>query len=247
MSRRALLIGGALAVAWVIGAPKLLRMYQPEFAFEDMPSLPGFRSLGFGRGSGASAALIGIGDAETPEEARLRATLAERPCSAIFGPSGGDDRLPVAVFTDYYCPYCPEVSDLVRRLDQAGEVRAVWREWPVLGPRSEAAARAALAAARQGAHDAVHAHLMRAPLRPGPAALRALATDFGLDPERLVQDAVSEEVRTQVETTRALARVLGLPGTPGLAIGRTLTAGRIPEDRLRRLIAQERERPACID
>lgn len=247
MSRRALLIGGALAVAWVIGAPRLLRQYQAEFAFEDVPSLPGFRSLGFGRASGAGAALIGIGDVETPEESRLRVALTERPCSAIFGPAGADDRLPVAVFTDYYCPYCPEVSDTVRRLDQAGEVRAVWREWPVLGPRSEAAARAALAAAGQGAHDAVHAHLMRAPLRPGPAALRALAADFGLDPERLAQDAASEEVSARIETTRALAGVLGMPGTPGLAIGRTLTAGRIPEDRLRRLIELERERPACID
>ncbi|GHF36767.1 DsbA family protein [Seohaeicola zhoushanensis] len=238
MSRRNLLIGGALALAWVIGAPRLIRLTQDEFPFEDMPGLPGFRSLGFG-GGGANIALLGIGEGEAPGPN----PLGSNPCAAIFG--DGDDRLPVAVFTDYFCPYCPEVSELVRRLDRAGEVRAVWREWPVLGPRSEAMARVALAAAAQGAHDAAHAYLMRNALRPGPAALAEFAERFGLDAGLLARDAQSGEVQARIEATRALAKRLGLPGTPGLAIGRTLTAGRMPEARLRRLIELERERPAC--
>ncbi|MCB1340241.1 MAG: DsbA family protein [Pseudooceanicola sp.] len=234
MSRRGLLIGGALALAWVIGAPRLIRLTQPEFAFEDVPGLPGFRSLGLGRGPG-NIALLGIGDT-VPEPPR-------DPCAAIFG--AGDGRLPVAVFTDYFCGYCPAVSDLVRRLDREGVIRAVWREWPVLGPRSEALARVALAAAEQGGHDAVHAHLMRAGLRPGPAALAELAARFNLDANRLQRAAASPAVSERIATTRTLAKQLGLPGTPGIAIGRTLTAGAITEDRLRRLVALEAERGGC--
>lgn len=248
MRRRHLLIGGAALVAWVWGVPRLPGLFAPELAFEAVPRLPGFRRVPFGAGSSGTGNVALLGIEEPGAGARYEA-LAAAPCSALFGPfSDADNRLPVAVFTDYRCPYCPEVSDTVRRLERAGApIRVIWREWPVLGPRSEAAARIALAAAAQGAHDAVHGHLMRTVLRPGPAALADLAAEHGLDAEQLARDAEGPDIAARNEETRALAGVLGLPGTPGLAIGRTLAAGRIGEDRLLRLIELERARPACRD
>ena len=235
MSRRGLLIGGALALAWVIGAPRLIRLTQPEFAFEDVPGLPGFRSLGLGRGPG-NIALLGIGDT-VPEPPR-------DPCAAIFG--AGDGRLPVAVFTDYFCPYCPEVSRLAASLEKSGApVQVTWHEWPVLGPRSEELARVALAAGMQGRYLDVHSHLMQSHLRPGRRALAALAEQFGLDADRLERDMSSAQVSAQLDASRALAAVLGIPGTPGLTVGRTVTAGRIIPARLDRLIAREAQDRIC--
>jgi predicted DsbA family dithiol-disulfide isomerase len=47
---------------------------------------------------------------------------------------------------------------------------------------------------------------------------------------------------------RAAARLLGVPGTPALLIGRTLVIGVQPEAFLRALIAREAEEgpPACV-
>ncbi len=71
-------------------------------------------------------------------------------CTDLFGPDPPPDRVPVAIFTDYACPYC---RTLEAQLDADAEALglAIRRhELPILGPSSVTAARGALAAARQG-------------------------------------------------------------------------------------------------
>jgi hypothetical protein len=110
--RRDLLIVLA-AVGAAVALPPYLRRRAGIFEFEPIPGLPGFRRLPTGAvsgGSGSDFILTGL-TPTSPQQADLRRKVAQDPCKAVFGAKGwaaGD--LPVAVFTDYNCPYCPTLS-----------------------------------------------------------------------------------------------------------------------------------------
>ena len=162
-------------------------------------------------------------------------------CAALFGPEPlPPGTVPVASFSDYYCPYC---RDLTVRLAARGApgLRIAWHELPLLGDASEAAARAALAADLQGAYPAFQARLLRAAFQPTEAYLADLGTSLGLDTPRLVADARGEEVARRLAISSRAAATLGISATPAVVVGRTLVSGAIPDDRLDALIALERE------
>lgn len=241
MQRRELLvIGSAVAVALAI--PPYLRRRAAVEDFEELTGFPGFRRVSGGSVTAAPDMFAGL---ETPEEAAARARVPANLCSALFGtPGWSADPLPVAVFSDYFCPYCAVLDrrlDLMRR--DGLPIRLVFHELPLLGERSRWAAQVALAAGRQGDHEAIHLDLMQRVLRPGVAGLRDVAERHGLDLEKLEADVRSAAVRDQIETGLALGRMLGIPGTPGTFIGRTLILGAISEDRIARMVEQERAEP----
>lgn len=220
--------------------PPLLRWRKQSLTFEPIAGLPGFRRLPSGAVSGGDFILTGLQPASA-QQSRLRDTVVANPCQAVFGRTSWPvGRIPVAVFTDYNCPYCPVLSDMVIDLVQQGApVDIAWHDLPVLGPRSDAAARAAIAAGRQGQYLPVHQRLMRGVLRPGPAALTDLAESFGLDAQRFLRDVQSAETTQKIEQARAVAAVFGIAGTPAILVGRSLSIGRIERDALNRLIALE--------
>lgn len=242
MKRRdLLLLGGVIAV--IAGLQGLARRRETEFSFDPLPDLPPYRRLAQGEVSGADPLFVGL---EPVSDQRLayRDAVRADPAEALFGPVPAG-RLPIAVFTDYNCPYCPSLSRTVIAFSEGrSDLSVTWHELPILGPASERAARAALAAGLQGAYLPVHRTLMSTTLRPGPTALRALALEHGLDPDRLIADAEGEEVTTRIEKARAIADVLGLYGTPALVIGRTVALGRIDRTALERLVETERRNPA---
>ncbi|WP_171054133.1 DsbA family protein [Arenibacterium halophilum] len=238
MRRRDLLIIGGLA-AGALSVPKIYAALQPEFTFEPMDRPAGFRQVPFGAISGGNTpiALIGIGDAqpETPAD-DLTGSAA---CDLLFGevPSG---RVPLALFNDYYCTYCPAVSRVVQRLEDSGAPIAVTlHELPLLGQRSVEKARLALAAAQQGAHGAVHRMLMETPVPPGVPGLNRVARALSLNPDQLRADLGSADVSAKLDITRALARLFAIPGTPAMVVGRTLLVGNVTQERLEKLIEIE--------
>lgn len=125
---------------------------------------------------------------------------------------------------------------------KAGEITVIFKEWPVLGPPSVTAARAALAAARQGQGAFLKAHerLTMSPFVPNAAYARDLARWYGL-----VRPAARGfrrgRGRRQVERIDVLAEALGFQGVPGLVVGRTVALRALDEESLDALIAAERE------
>ncbi len=246
--RRDLLILLALIGAAVALPPVLRRRGRRSFDFEPIPGLPGFRRLPIGAisgGAGGDFILTGLQPAD-PRQAELRRQVAADPCRAVFGRAGRpDDRLPVAVFTDYNCTYCPQLSKEVLALLRTDAPIAVsWHDLPILGPRSVAAARAAIAAEAQGQYLPVHENLMQNLLRPGPVALRQLAEAHGMDAERFRRDVDSASTDSRLRQAAAIAAVFGIIGTPSVLIGRTLVVGEISRDDLLRLIDLERAVPS---
>jgi protein-disulfide isomerase len=178
-------------------------------------------------------------------QAQMRQEVSAAPCRMLFGDTEAtDEQIQVAVFSDYNCPYCRVLSRMVKRLmDEGVPIRVTWHDLPVLGPRSEAAARAALAAAEQGAYLQVHQRLMQTILRPGTVHLVKLAGEFGLDEDRFVRDATGPKTERSIERAKAIAAVFGIAGTPALMVGRTLVVGEIDEASLQKLVQLELEHP----
>jgi hypothetical protein len=145
--RRLLLLSGAAAL--VTGfqlAPRLAG--SRELSFRPVPGLPGFRMLDGGSATMPSASDVlffglEVDPVETVSPAPTRAGL----CDALFG-LAAKAPLPVAFFSD---PYCPNCRALEARLPDLGRNAVVTtHQVPVLGPASEAASRALLAARTMG-------------------------------------------------------------------------------------------------
>jgi protein-disulfide isomerase len=176
--------------------------------------------------------------------------LPDDLCRALFADPGdpvvGDGPVDLALFSDYQCPYCRVLSGLVLARAERGDVRAVFKEWPVLGPGSVTAARLALAADAQGDFARMHARLMRTAFIPTPDYAREVGEDTGLDPDRLLADMEDPARLAQFERVAALAGAFGFRGTPAMVVGRTVVEGAITEAQLDALIAAEAEGPGCV-
>lgn len=233
-----------LAAAALLAAPVLMlravggRDEADVFDFRPLRSAPGFRGLEGGAVSLGGDPFIGLtspGVDPGPPPLGMAAL-----CGVLFGPAPVPaGTVPVAYFTDYNCPYCREFSGRLRDRAAAG-TPITWHELPLLGASSEAAARAALAAGRQGAYPAFHARLMRAAFQPTPAYVAELAAGLGLDPDRLLADMEGPAVTRALTDSRRAANRLGIGATPALVVGRTVVTGIIPEARLDALLARER-------
>lgn len=235
----------AVVLLAVFGGPPLWRRAFPSFDFVPLDGFPGFRKLDQGPVSSGPVAFLGL-ERSDPDLRARQAQIMAAPCQYIFGPPKPDDiRTPVVVFTDYNCPYCRILTEqLITLAEDSAPIRLIWNELPLLGPRSERSAKAALAADIQGKYIEAHRYLMRRVLPPGPVGFRRMATDLDLDAEQLAFDVDSETVTERLRKTQALAGALGVIGTPTTLIGKSLVVGSIENSDLDNLIALERSEPA---
>ena len=209
----------------------------------------GFRKFVAGATSGGSFdPFVGMGnnDSAANREAKLRADarIGENVCRALYGELDlSPGQVPVASFSDYYCPFCrvqtKRLADLVK--SKGNEISVVWHELPLLGEGSSLAAKAALAAKRQGAYVAFHERLMKTPFVANPEYLARLSQDLEIDEEQLLADIDSTAVSQELENSAALSRALALVGTPALVVGRTVVQGQVSDSMITRIIALERE------
>jgi protein-disulfide isomerase len=188
-------------------------------------------------------------EAQRREAARQRtrqAVLARRqellhdPASPVGGNPAGS--VTVVEFFDYRCPHCRRMAPVLKALlaEDPG-IRLVFKEWPILGPDSVVAARAALAAAHQGRYVDAHDRLMGEPGSLTAArAVRALV-ELGLEEGRLRVDMERPEVAAALGRVAVLAEALGIDGTPALVVGDELVIGAVDLDTLRALVTRARQ------
>jgi 2-hydroxychromene-2-carboxylate isomerase len=237
--RRRTIIAAGIVAAVPLLMMRALRETEDGFDFAGIPGLPSFRYLDGGAVSAGLrdpfAGLRAPGDPVPPEPLPAGAL-----CAALFGPAPIPvGTVPVASFSDYFCPYCRDLTVRLAARQDPG-LRIVWHELPLLGEASVAAARAALAADMQGAYASLQARLLRARFQPTDAYLAEIGESLGLDATRLLADAKGEEVESRLSTSASAAATLGIGATPALVVGRTLVTGAIADDRLERLIELER-------
>lgn len=166
-------------------------------------------------------------------------------CAALLrsdrGTASGEPGAAVKIveFSDYRCPYCKVLAEMLRELQASHDIQVIHKEWPILGQSSVLGARAALAAAGQGRYLDFHEKLMKARFLPTMGYIEDLGRRLELDVHALTADMNSEWVKKTLNENRALAATFALAGTPALIVGRTVVQGAIGRDDLERLIELE--------
>ncbi len=170
-----------------------------------------------------------------------RRDLFDAPATPVGGNVRGD--VTVVEFFDYRCGVCRRVHPVVAQLTASDKgIRRVYIEWPILGPQSVYAARAALAAVKQGDGKYLRFHDLMMETRGAlnKAAVLALAERAGLDRRQLERDIAAPEIDRIIERNHAIARELDLGGTPSFVIGRQVIRGARDLETLRRFVADAR-------
>ena len=162
-------------------------------------------------------------------------------------PSLGPDTADVVIllFSDYACPLCRAMHRDLRKLVATDQrVRIVYRDWPILGPRSVRAARLAIASVRQGRHAAFDDELMRRGGSLDEPSLRAAAARADVDWAQLADDAERDALTIDqlIDASSRVAQGASFAGTPTIVIGPYLSSGRISYDRMTELVAAARNR-----
>jgi protein-disulfide isomerase len=161
--------------------------------------------------------------------------------SPVSGNPSGD--VTIVEFFDYNCPYCRKAGPILGEALAADKgLRIIFKEWPILGPGSEFAARAALASNAQGKHEPFHLALMTSPTRVDETSTLEIASTVGLDVERLKRDMESEVVKAELQRNFALAEKLRITGTPAFVIGEEIIRGLVDLETLQQTIAGARQK-----
>ncbi|WP_419799582.1 MAG: DsbA family protein [Terasakiella sp.] len=175
-------------------------------------------------------ALLSLGD-----------SIENGPLTPIAGNPEGD--ITMIEFFDYQCGYCKRAfPGVMEVINSDKNIRYVLKEFAILGPESEVAARAALAAHKQDKYFEMHTALMTIRGRLNTDKIMQIAEETGLDIARLKADMQSDEVNAEILSTRAIAQRLNISGTPAFIIGDQIIPGAIPPQGLKEAIAKERQK-----
>jgi len=141
-------------------------------------------------------------------------------------------------FYDYACPYCKASNPALDRLikEDTG-LRVVFRELPILGPDSVAAARLSLAASKAGRFAQFHDALWAAG-KPGRETIAQAAAAAGIAPGAASNPEIEAELRKNFQ----LAGALGVRGTPVFVVGDRVLDSAVGYDKLKEAIADAREK-----
>jgi protein-disulfide isomerase len=127
----------------------------------------------------------------------------------------------IVEFSDFQCPSCrkaaPELAKVVR--DLGGKAKLVFKHFPL--PQhtyAEKAARATVAAQKQGKFWEYHDLIFENQHRLDDASFERFAKELGLDLDRFREDFDSEDVKARVKADREQGLAAGVQGTPAIFV-----------------------------
>lgn len=144
----------------------------------------------------------------------------------------GSDDAPIKLveFVDFQCPFCRKehTETLAKMRDQFGdELQLIVLNLPLeMHPEARGAAKAALAAERQGRYWEFHDRLFENGTLGYPTYLE-WAADLGLDVDRFKADYADPSIEKRISEDHRLSYQLGISGTPAFFLnGRPLSGFR---------------------
>lgn len=138
-------------------------------------------------------------------------------------PTKGPESAPLTIveFADFQCPHCGEFAPVLDKVVESrkSEVRFAYKFY-VLGkfPNSENAARAAIAAGKQGKFWEMHHAIFANQQHLDQQGLDSIAKELGLDVSRLHADMQSPETGERITKDKKLGEDLKIEGTPSIFI-----------------------------
>lgn len=154
--------------------------------------------------------------------------LYKDPRDISIGPK--DAKVTVVEFFDYNCGFCKTSSEWIKNVmdKYPDDVRIVFKELPILDGRTKTsrnAAKAALAAGRQGKYSTIHFSLMAERSLTEDRVLQ-ITEKAGLDMDQLKKDMEDPKLERQLQDGLLLAnRIPSLTGTPFFVINDDFIAG----------------------
>ena len=163
--------------------------------------------------------------------------------SYVGGNPEGD--ITLVEFLDYRCGYCRKAyEDVEALLAEDRNIRFIIKELPILGDASVIMAQFAIAAKILHGPDvykSIHDTLMSFSGEPTPEALAEIATAFGLEATRIIEEMMSEAVMEEIEANRALGEKMQISGTPTFIFGETILRGYLPLTAMRDVVQDVRD------
>ncbi|MFC8276176.1 DsbA family protein [Streptomyces sp. NPDC057271] len=162
---------------------------------------------------------------------------ARRDASDKLAQGRADAPVVLIEYADFKCGYCGKFArdtepELVKKYVENGTLRIEWRNFPIFGEESEAAARASWAAGQQGRfwefHKAAYAEGAKEK-GFGTERLNALAKEAGVpDLARFAKDTDGAAARAAVSRDQEQAYSLGATSTPSFLVNGRPIAGAQP-------------------
>src|SRR4051812_28453049 len=198
---------------------------------------------------GAGAAMFALapqsGFAQGDDKVLTESLVLRDPDIPAAGNVNGD--ITIVEYFDYNCPYCRKVEPELRQVVQDdGKVRLVYKDWPVLGPVSTAAARLALATKYQDKYVAAHDALMGTASRLTEPRIRELLSNAGIDVDRAAKDLETnaKAIDAILARNNDQATAFGFKGTPSFIIGKFRVPGVLTMAQFDQAIADARKAAA---
>ncbi len=145
--------------------------------------------------------------------------LFHSPADASVGPQNAKNV--IVEFSDYNCGYCKRSKQLFFKVLEShkakGDIRYIFKEYPILGPGSEIAARYSLAvyALYPDRFLDYHMAVINSSSRVGSAKdLETHIAKLGLDLEKIKAYASSKDVTEVIEKNQNLGAAMEVTGTP---------------------------------
>ena len=133
----------------------------------------------------------------------------------------------IVEFFDYNCGYCKRaVDDVIGLIKADPQAKIYFKDMPILVDTSNAAAKWALAAGKQGKYYEFHVALMHSSLQRATSTYKSIAEQIGADPAKMEHDVQTDQsLQAAIDANLAASRDLGIQGTPGFVIGDKLYDG----------------------
>jgi protein-disulfide isomerase len=167
--------------------------------------------------------------------------LEKDPTSPVVGNQQGDVTL--VQFFDYRCGYCKKVVPSIQELLKTDKnIRMVFKEFPILGPDSVTASRAALAAWKIAPDKYLpfHVAMMESRGEMNEARVLEIGKKVGIDVDKLKAAMSDPAIKATIDRNIELARKLQINGTPAFIIGGQLVPGAVDLATLREMVATAR-------
>jgi protein-disulfide isomerase len=189
--------------------------------------------------SGLYAALIKDGTAEAPPPTQPPAAPPAPTAPQVRnvepgdGPSLGPRNAKVTIveWSDFQCPFCGKALPTLQEIERTykNDVRVVWRNQPLsFHPNALPAAKAAMAAAKQGKFWQMHDLMFTNQQELSDAKYAEWAKKIGLNLARWKKDKESPQIAAAIDKDARYGLEVGADGTPTFFINGRLVAGALP-------------------
>ncbi|MCA9540650.1 MAG: thioredoxin domain-containing protein, partial [Myxococcales bacterium] len=160
--------------------------------------------------------------------------------SAAQGPATA--AVTVVEFSDFQCPFCSRVVPTVEKIHEkyGDKVRVVFKHNPLpFHKDAPFAAKAAIAAGKQGKFWEMHNKLFANQKALGESDIEGYAKEIGLDVAAWKKDVASAETAKVIEEDQKLAEKVGARGTPNFMINGEQLSGAQPFERFEAVIDKQ--------